>query len=771
MGYTDEDEYPLLNPFGADEGGSYQDPLGDEYSSAEYEFQRSKPGARGSWKQAVAVAIAVVLSASAAVATTSAVRSAAAPSKGASAPSAGYEDIDYMSPIGSRAKAGTGSGGDALEAFDEVKSGPPNSGGENEAEGQGPPDRSGRAAPADDEAAPDASADADFCDDVAHAHTGECVCEAIEDERGCQALPLCCHWENPDGRPSACRTKIGKTECALAGDPSQKGKTSKCETADDGKVSCTYTASDFLAFDSVSAFVDSESAREDLYQLVPVKVEVEYYPELVAGAPGVDGRGLYAFALYNGDGTNGTRSSFLVVAETDGTLRAVVSTTRKDRGRMSTHMDPVKVVDPDTLATMSNDWTLEAGYAYDWKWKAAGAEDDGLIRLNDRVIFSSHDIQRAAGADDYWQPTGPKESADIDPTFSRIDAATGDVLQKVSVPDCRDINHVQIIHSGATAIVSCRLTNSVHAINVETGAQKWIAGGDGGTLTLIDEDGVSHPPGASLWHGQHNAESYAEDGIYLFDNAYTGTGDDKDNDPVRTGSYPSRILAFTVDEPAQTATVTFAYAFQREFPYGYSEVFGDADLLPSGNVLSAWWPAVRSPQRDLLFDTRLVEVTPAKELAWSYTVFGAASLNCAADDYDENPMTLANCAQGISEGWKVYAPEKFFEAPLVYGAAVEHGHLAFASHASFKTVDPMPARWTLNGEDGAALETGTFDWLPHWRKTETVLEPEFLDAAATLVVTDPWGQASGIPVPRPDDAADSSASPSKGERNGAQSAP
>ena len=169
-------------------------------------------------------------------------------------------------------------------------------------------------------------------------------------------------------------------------------------------------------------------------------------------------------------------------------------------------------------------------------------------------------------------------------------------------------------------------------------------------------------------------------------------------------------------------------------------------------MLSSWWPAVRSPQRDLLFDTRLVEVTPAKDLAWSYTVFGAASLNCDADDYDENPTTLANCAQGISEGWKVYAPEKFFDAPLLYGADVRHGHLSFASHASFKTVDPMPAAWALLDGDGAALETGTFDWLPHWRKTETILEPDDLDAAVAVRVADPWGQATTIPIPKPTDA-------------------
>ena len=306
----------------------------------------------------------------------------------------------------------------------------------------------------------------------------------------------------------------------------------RCATAADGSVACSYTASDFLAFANVRAFVDRVDGWDDLLELVPSRVDVAYDPALVAGSTGRGG-GLVAFALYNGNGVDGTRSSFLVVAAQDGELLSVVSTTDKDRGEMSTHFDPVKVVDPDTLVTMSNDFMNEDGYAYVWSWKddedRTNVAGDHLRRLNDKIIFSSHDIQLEAGDDAYWQSTGAHLDCvgQCGTSFSLIDAATGGIRKGVEVDNCRDVNAVQVVADAAgaeTAYVSCRLYNSVNAIDVATGATKWIAGGDYGLVGSA----VAHSLSSRLSGGEDGDLRLLWDGERHVVRRVTFGGDDAD---------------------------------------------------------------------------------------------------------------------------------------------------------------------------------------------------------------------------------------------------
>ena len=94
--------------------------------------------------------------------------------------------------------------------------------------------------------------------------------------------------------------------------------------------------------------------------------------------------------------------------------------------------------------------------------------------------------------------------------------------------------------------------------------------------------------------------------------------------------------------------------------------------------------------------------------AWSAKIYGNAERTCTAEDWETNDATLDGCAQGISSGWKVYAPEKFYDAPVVYGATLDaDGKLDFKAHAAFKSTRPMAASFALK-QRGSTLAQGTF---------------------------------------------------------------
>ena len=83
-------------------------------------------------------------------------------------------------------------------------------------------------------------------------------------------------------------------------------------------------------------------------------------------------------------------------------------------------------------------------------------------------------------------------------------------LYSYELPHCRDANHVQLIEQDATAMVSCRATNSFLKVDVASKRTTWALGGRWGNFTLYDLDGRAYAPGTSLWHGQHNAEWFGE---------------------------------------------------------------------------------------------------------------------------------------------------------------------------------------------------------------------------------------------------------------------
>jgi hypothetical protein len=197
-------------------------------------------------------------------------------------------------------------------------------------------------------------------------------------------------------------------------------------------------------------------------------------------------------------------------------------------------------------------------------------------------------------------------------------------------------------------------------------------------------------------------------------------------------------LRFSVSGGA--AVVDWSYDLPYPYPYGYSEVFGDADLLPSGNVLTNWWPAQLSPDAGVEADAYFQEITPEKDVAWEMAFYNTdATLPGRGCRYD---ATDPACVRDIFIGWKAYSVERFYDAPPVYDfERVDDGY-AFSAHAAIKLQHASPAAWRALNAAGADLAAGAFDLPAHHLQARVAFAAP--PDAAALVVRDAWGQESRV---------------------------
>jgi hypothetical protein len=504
------------------------------------------------------------------------------------------------------------------------------------------------------------------------------------------------------------------------------------------EVRCVIDPAALLNFASVAAYSELSGVNDEdmLEKYLPSVIEVRYDPSLLDAEEFDQARVTFNLYLPDNDGANkndDTLASYLIVAKLDGTPLSVVVTTDLDDGPRSTHFAALKLTAPDTIIGMSNTWCSEIGTAYVWKWKE-GAE--GIFALNAAVVGGSHDISvsyKAPTGDDgvpaaYWLP-GTAESTNLD----EHDAATGAVLRSFPATQSGYMNHAQIFEKDTRALISYRLANTVAMFDMETGEELWSAGGTGGTLDLINLDGSRIPAGTnSIWYGQHNAEYFGDESVYLFDNAYER-------------ETPSRLIKVRVDVEAKTATVEWAHVIFDSYPHGYSDVFGDADRLPSGNVLATWFTGALYPEKGLDFDAQIVQITPDHETAWSMafknTQYVLGGAPCVAEGD-------AGCERSIKTGWKMYSAEMFYEGPRVKNAAVADATLMFSAAAAFKRKEASDATWTL-AADEAVLATGAFSFPAYHR----AVDAEFALPAAppagvplTLTVSDEFGSTTTVTI-------------------------
>lgn len=214
-------------------------------------------------------------------------------------------------------------------------------------------------------------------------------------------------------------------------------------------------------------------------------------------------------------------------------------------------------------AVLRTDWdgTTTAWSAPDVHHDLYELEDGRVVvsRWDERVV----DGERVAGeALTRIGPAGPE--AVLWDSFDALPTTPNACWGVVRTPDgAIDAVHVNGMDRDAASdrwLLSLYCQSSVIAVDGATGAVRWGAGGDAGTLTLRGDAGF----------GPQHAPRFVPGGFRVYDNG-------------RDVAAGSRVETWAVDEGAGTATRTSAWAPPDG---GYSAVLGAAESLGEGMLVS-----------------------------------------------------------------------------------------------------------------------------------------------------------------------------------------
>ncbi|MHA1907698.1 MAG: aryl-sulfate sulfotransferase [Candidatus Thorarchaeota archaeon] len=252
--------------------------------------------------------------------------------------------------------------------------------------------------------------------------------------------------------------------------------------------------------------------------------------------------------------------------------------------------------------------------------------------------------------------------------------------------------------------INNRHLDCIVKIDHATGETVWVLGryiGEGPGLTMYNQAGEEIE---SLWYHAHAIEMTGPNEFVIWDNdQWNLTTAEPGNDDLST----SRMVRFSVDETAMTATETWSYST----PYDVVAQ-GDCNALPNGNTI-----AIQNTAPEPV----IVEVNEAGEVVWEY---------------------IFNMTGDI--GWRL-SPNglvRFFEEPLVenvdYTEALTEGTNATVS---FSLWDVFQRPYTHDMsivvvEGSTTLLEQDIELLPHWQ--ENLVEVDIANLAAgehSLILT------------------------------------
>jgi hypothetical protein len=508
----------------------------------------------------------------------------------------------------------------------------------------------------------------------------------------------------------------------------------------------TITMEEMLEVDSVRTWLDNIGVvwddlddREKMKFLpsrMTVYVDLEGIEDGGTGASG----GYVAFNVANNQGSNASKyfSSFLIVMDyASGDIELMLPTFDAQSypglagGDMNTTFCALKFKDPDTMLLGGNIQQTEYGGSYTLRWQDKDLDFE-MLPGGKRTSHNCHDIQWSFDKKSYWIPAG----GGLGNSINAMDAATGERVEDIGFFDItQDINHLQLVEHDTRGYLSSRLTSAVLRVNITTGGVDWIAGGESGTLTVENLDGTIYTPGSSElpFYGQHNAEYFGENEIFMVDNQYDE-------------SSPSFFRVYEVDEAAMTMRETWNYAYST-YPFGNMPFYGDLDRLPTSNVLTTFWPGslqnVTEGSINAEFYVSEIDRSDGDKVVWEAAVYGLNSNDC------EKTGGVAACARDSWGGWRAYSAERVYLHPLVFDATcrvdkANNTVLRFSTVNSIKQNDPTKASFRLEeqGEAGRAkVFSGDFTFVPHWRTTEVIqtLATSSLEGSLfSLTVTNEW---------------------------------
>ena len=461
--------------------------------------------------------------------------------------------------------------------------------------------------------------------------------------------------------------------------------------------------------------VDTDDDTDDW---VPTRVALTLHEARARG--GVGAHALEGGVLFNvvfWDGGAYTSSLLLFVNLTGTVLR--VKPLGADSAGNRIHVNGLKMHTPSTALCAGNaNASGEEGPALMYHW-----EPNTLEILGRDEWGGSHDIQwQGGGNGSYWR-AGTK-------SLVRYDARTGATLERLPLSSAfTDINHFQMLENQTEQfVINGRVTNNFAMVShTDSSSTVWQCGGDGGDFEIADlTTGVVYAPGGGQpWAGQHNLEYYGNGDFYLFDNNFNAT----------SGEYlgDASLLKVHVDEGTRKAQVTWRYGLGHE-----SAIFGDADRLPTGNVLATEWPRVYPSDVAAQYDARVFEVTPESDVAFEVKVVGKACEDDACADRSTDGQAPS--------GWAMYSAERVYFKPLVYdvscspSSGARPARLAFTTNAAIKLSRTTSGSFAVRAASSAGdIAQGAVVWRPHWLPT-TVNVTLALESAreVTLTVTDEW---------------------------------
>ena len=374
-----------------------------------------------------------------------------------------------------------------------------------------------------------------------------------------------------------------------------------------------------------------------------------------------------------------------------------------------------------------------AGHAFKWDWRR-----DEYARIGGDAEYGCHDINWSADpatAGAVWITGSSYDAcgrASKNANVSLVDVATGAARGPGTVASgyglCEaDVNHAQLLDGDTSALFSLRLADAVSKVATRDGgaARAWTIGGEHGEWPIEDlARGVTYPPGATVWKGQHNAEYMGEDEVWMFDNL--GLGNE------------SRMLIVALNESARTARLVWEHRIG-----ALANIYGDCDPTPAGNVLGSYWRRAygnATPADEV--QAGVVEVSRATgEVAWDLRIYGRACPDgeCASWMNGEDALR--------STSWMMFSVERFYEAPVLpsvvrprVGATIrppscDGGVLTFTAWNTFKVSSRRRGTFELVARaTRRPLAAGDFAFEAHWRPTNvSVAWNTTIDAGASSV--------------------------------------
>ncbi|KAH8060053.1 voltage-gated potassium channel [Aureococcus anophagefferens] len=197
-----------------------------------------------------------------------------------------------------------------------------------------------------------------------------------------------------------------------------------------------------------------------------------------------------------------------------------------------------------------------------------------------------HDLQKAKDGSAFWSAIKSEEiqKTCVDTNKACADSTTS-AIAGVPSKDVDDINHVQPIEDDAKIVISSRSTNAIYKVWASNMTKIWALGGDDGDFA--------------------QREYVGDDEYAMFDNNYD------------RAQRNSRLLVVEAADGAANASVVW------EYDVGvYSQMFGDNDRLPTGNMFACWWPSETINGSDA-YEARVAEITRSTmETAFQLDIFG-----------------------------------------------------------------------------------------------------------------------------------------------------